>query len=651
MIRRISTKWVLAVLAAVLVPFLGFAWFVNVRMAKLSLETVHSTLLSLASDLASDLDRELAERRLDIEHWADDPVVDLVLGNRPLREGVLAERLADRLDRFVQRSDAFDLVVAVDGAGRHVISNRVTPQGDPLGEQVLAALQAYDFRMEPWFTRAIAGEKVLVDQHRSPFLTPAADPSLPENYHIGFAIPVREPVGRDGTESGENVRGVVFGLMNWSHIQRDILEPAPSRFFQGLTGEIESSSYAWLWKSDADTIIGHPTYTLIGQRVSEPPVALPQLVRAARAKEWGMYPEYEFGGIMKNAAFRHCAGRESGGLGWVVGIGIDNSDIYATVNQLQRILYGATGGVVIIVVLWTILIAWRTTRPILALQEHTRRMAAGDLDARIAVTSQDELGELAEAFNRMTGELLEKREQLVRAEKDAAWREMARQVAHEIKTPLTPIRLSMALMERAKREGSPEFDAIFDRTVDLVDRQVTNMREIASDFHALAGTSRKREDVDVGVLVDDVIELNAAWAAEQSVTVHREGTGGIVTADPGALRRALLNLVSNALEAMPNGGDLWVAVRAGGGRVPVEVRDTGEGLSPEARASLFEPYFTTRTQGTGLGLAIVRRVVEDLDGTITVEDGSDDADSSQGVDGERGRGVVARIDLPEAPQA
>ncbi|HJO27443.1 MAG TPA: ATP-binding protein [Planctomycetota bacterium] len=638
MIRRISTKWVLAVLAAVLVPFLGFAWFVNYLMAeRLSYETVQSTLLSLASNLASDLDKELNERRLDIELWADDPVVDLVLGRRGEGEDVLAERLVKRLDKFVKRSTAFDLVVVVDGAGRQVISNRVTPAGKPLGAEVLGAIAAHDFRTEDWFVEAILGEIVLVDQHRSPLLPAVADSPLPENYHIGFAVPVREQAPRDGADEAL-WHGVVYGLMNWKHIQRGILEPAPSSFFQGfLGGEIESSSYAWLWKSDADTIIGHPKYSLIGQRVSEPPVALPQLVRAALNSTWGMYPEYEFNGVMKNAAFRHCAGPEEDGLGWVAGIGIDNSDIYATVNQLRRILYGATAGVLLVAVLWTIILARRTTRPIRALQEHTSRVAAGDLEARIPVTSLDELGELAQAFNNMTGELLEKREQLVRAEKDAAWREMARQVAHEIKNPLTPISLSMALMERAKRDGSEEFDAIFERTVDLVGRQVKNMREIASDFHALAGASRKRERVDVGALVDDVLELNAAWAADLDVSVSRSEEGAepcLVFADPGALRRALINLVSNALEAMPGGGELSVCVRAEGKNVSVEIGDTGKGLSAEVRESLFEPYFTTRTQGTGLGLAIVRRVVEELGGTISLDDGPHDI------------GVIARLKLP-----
>ncbi|MDP6839530.1 MAG: ATP-binding protein [Planctomycetota bacterium] len=636
MIRRISTKWVLAVLAAVLVPFLGFAWFVNDLMAeRLSYETVQSTLLSLASNLARDLDRELAERRLDIELWADDPVVELALAGSPRGEGELAERLVDRLDKFVQRSQSFDLVVAVDGVGRGVISNLVTPAGQPLPPRVLEALALHDFRTEDWFPRAIGGEVVLVDQHHSPFSPASGDPTLPENYHIGFAVPVRSAAG-EGNEPA--VLGLVFGLMNWGHIQHGILEPAPSRFFQGLLGgEIESSSYAWLWKSDADTIIGHPKHALIGQRVSEPSVALPQLVRAARDSTWGMYPEYEFGGVLKNAAFRHCAGPEDGGLGWVAGIGIDNSDIYATVNQLRRILYGATAGVVLAVVLWTIILARRTTAPISALREHTRHVASGELDARIPVTSQDELGELAQAFNNMTGELLDKREQLVRAEKDAAWREMARQVAHEIKNPLTPINLSMALMERAKRENSPEFDEIFERTVDLVGRQVKNMREIASDFHALAGASRKREVVDVGELVNDVLELNAAWAEDLDVSVSRGPAGAeptLVSADPGALRRALINLVSNALEAMPGGGELSVWVQVERDQVWVEIGDTGKGLSPEVRASLFEPYFTTRTQGTGLGLAIVRRVVEELGGTISLDDGP------------HGIGVLARLSLP-----
>src|SRR6185436_924569 len=184
-----------------------------------------------------------------------------------------------------------------------------------------------------------------------------------------------------------------------------------------------------------------------------------------------------------------------------------------------------------------------------------------NLDARVDTRSADELGILARSFNKMAADLESSREQLIRAEKDAAWREMARQVAHEIKNPLTPIRLSAALLKRAKDENSPEFESIFERTIDLIQRQVDNMRTIAADFSAFAGARKSTPEVfDVKGLVEEVLALNAAWAQDLGVAVEARCVGANVFVDRGELRRVLINLVSNALEAMPEGGRLHVTV-------------------------------------------------------------------------------------------
>jgi nitrogen fixation/metabolism regulation signal transduction histidine kinase len=305
------------------------------------------------------------------------------------------------------------------------------------------------------------------------------------------------------------------------------------------------------------------------------------------------------------------------------------------VRELRALLFKATLAVLLVAVLLTMVIARRTTGPILELREHTQRVAAGDLDAEIEVHARDELGELAEAFNAMTRDLKASREQLVRAEKDAAWREMARQIAHDIKNPLTPIQLSIDLLKRAHDDQSPQFDAILERTVETVRRQVAHLRDIAGDFHALTGVGRARaERVDLAALAGEVLDLYAAWAQERGVRTQRTGSGGLVRADPTLLRRVLQNLISNAVEAMPQGGELDVGVVQQNGRVRLEVRDTGSGVPEEVRPRLFEPYFTTRSSGTGLGLAIARRVIEDAGGTIEL------------VPATSGPGTIARIELP-----
>ncbi len=617
MIRRISTKWVLTVLAAVLIPFLGFTWYVDQRIGmRQSWDVVRYYLLSMAEDLATRVDEEVRERRLDIELWAEDPNLEYALSD--LGEEVLALQVENRIDRFIQKSGDFDLLIAIEVDGRAIASNRVTRSGAPLPADVQRRIETYDFTSEDWFHRALAGDFVLVDQHRSPLLHPEDAPTEvdPADYGVGFAAPV-QPV------EGARPTGIVYGLLNWDRIQGGILDsksPEASGL-RGLIGtDIYASSYAWLWKSDADTILGHEVKQIYGMRVSQPPIDLPQLTRAASSARWGMFPEYTFRGERKNAAFKRCASVSEGGLGWVVGIGVDNDDIYAAVSEMRRVLINASVLVLAIVVLITVVIARRTTRPILELERHTRRVAEGDLDARIAVTSKDELGQLAEAFNTMTQELQANRARLIQAEKEAAWREMARQVAHEIKNPLTPIQLSVTLLKRAHDEGSPEFESILTRTVEMVRRQVDAMRRIAGDFHAFAGEQRSDPvAVDPRAVLDEVLSLNEAWAADLGVRARVEGEAARVLADPVEVQRLFMNLVQNALEAMPKGGELTARFERRGDRLVITLEDTGVGLTAEARERLFEPYFTTRTHGTGLGLAICKRIVSELGGELSLE--------------------------------
>ncbi len=635
MLRRIATKWVLTVLAAVLVPFLGFAWYVDTKIAERHWETVRFYLLTMAGETAARVDEEVGERLADVETWTSTtPITSWAVADWGGEEAGFGPTLQTSFNRVVTGGRGWDLVLAVNGRGELVVSSDVDSSGAKLEPAVLAAL-ARDYRRQSWFQTALRGEVVLVDHHVTDLLPSRVDVNAPhpENFHVGFAMPVRDPVDPD------LVVGAVFALLNWSHVQNQVLRKVRPRL-QGGGSDIYQSSYTWLWASDGDTILAHPNTSLYGKRVSEPPIDLPQLAAAARANDWGMYPEYEFQGRWKNAAFKHCRVVADGGFGWVVGLGIDNDDTYATVYQLRVVLWTATGLVLAIVVVFTILVGRRTTRPIVELKVHTERVAAGDLDARVVVESDDELGDLGRAFNHMTAELKESRGRLVKAEKDAAWREMARQVAHEIKNPLTPVLLSANLLDRAKRENSPEFDSIFERTIELIRRQVENMRKIASDFSAFAGARKATpERLDLAHLVGEIVDLNAAWAREQRIAVTVRVEPAHVWADSTELRRVLINLVSNAFEAMPEGGALSIELRratsARDRHVVLTIEDTGVGLSDTVRARLFEPYFTTRTHGTGLGLAISRRIVEELGGTIALEPRTE------------GQGTIARVTLSE----
>ena len=639
MIRRISTKLLLAVLAAVVLPFLGFAIFVDLEMANfLARKVVGFSLQGLAADLAGQVDRDIREHKADVILAASSPFADWAIRELDAshRGGAERETFGRQLDLTVREKGAFDLLLLLDYRGKYVTSSRVDHRGVPLDEPLLAQLVARDVSGEGWFQGALLGEPQMVDWHRSDLLAPVdpAQPPRPEQFHIGFAQPVLSE------QESEQVIGVLYGLVNWSTIQDEVNAPVLKEYFKGLVPPGESpSAYAWIWGADADTIIAHDDPSLYGESVSHSArVGLPQMVAAARAAVAGMYPEYTFRGRRKSAAFKHTATPAEGGFGWVVGVGIDNDDIFTVVDELRALLFRATLVVLLISVLLTMVIARRTTSPILALQQATRRVAAGDLEAHIEVRSRDELGELAHAFNRMTRELSESRARLVKVEKDAAWREMARQVAHDIKNPLTPIQLSVDLVRRARHERSERFDELFEATLDQISRQVQHLREIASDFQALTGVSdAKPELFDAGELLDDVLAMDAAWARELGVEVRRTGAGGMVCVDPRLLRRALNNLTSNALQAMPEGGTLLAHVEAADARVRIELTDSGPGIPDEVRAHLFEPYFTTRSSGTGLGLAIARRVVEEMGGKIALEPGP------------AGAGTLASVELPRAP--
>jgi signal transduction histidine kinase len=631
-LRSIAVRWVLLVLAALVLPLLGFALFMRAQLQERHWSSVEYYLLTMAQEMSERLDALVAERLGDVQAWASiNPQAEWALDARDDAESPFPMQLQRQFERFVERGEHFELIVAVDAEGRLLAAGARGPGGGPAQEAALERLRSRDYSREPWFEAAMRGESALVDHHASPLLSNEFD--AVGRAHLGFAAPVRRR--GDGA-----VVGVVYALMDFARVQAVVLRPVKPSIPLRTRDDLYASTYAWLWKSDCDTILAHPSRELDGRSVSAAPISLPQLVEAARGAQHGLYPRYEFRGVERSAAFRHCRPASEGGFGWVVGVGMDDEDIAATLDELQAVLLKATLVVVLFVVLGTMLVARRTTAPILRLQQAVRRVAAGDLAARSGVAGDDEIGDLGRAFDEMTSEIDESRRKLVKAEKDRAWREMARQVAHEIKNPLTPIQLSMNLLKRARDERSPEFPGIFDRTIELVLRQVDHMRKIAADFSAFAGSRAARpEPLDAASLAGEVLDLNAAWAAESGVELVRELEPATVRADAHELRRVLINLVQNAIEAMPSGGRLVARVRvereAGLARVLVEFEDAGTGLTETARARLFEPYFTTRSHGTGLGLAIARRLVEEMNGTIELAPraGSE-------------TGTVARVRLP-----
>jgi signal transduction histidine kinase len=263
-----------------------------------------------------------------------------------------------------------------------------------------------------------------------------------------------------------------------------------------------------------------------------------------------------------------------------------------------------------------LVLARSLTRPVLQLREATSRIAAGELDARLPEGRADEFGDLIRAFNRMTRELREAQDLRVRAEKARAWQEMARQVAHEIKNPLTPIKLTIQNLLAAHQEDPEGFKEEFDSGAKLILDQIATLHRIAGAFSAYANfPSRHPRQIDVNAMMTDVAALYGA-AGGSVVDVQPAPEPLVVQADYDELRRALINLVTNARQA--RAGRVTLSAVPEDGYARLDVVDDGVGIPPEVLARLFDPSFTTKTSGTGLGLPIVKRIVDDCGGAIEI---------------------------------
>jgi two-component system nitrogen regulation sensor histidine kinase NtrY len=291
---------------------------------------------------------------------------------------------------------------------------------------------------------------------------------------------------------------------------------------------------------------------------------------------------------------------------------------------VRRLTLGVAALALLAALATALVLSGRIAGPVRELAARARGVAAGDLESVAALDAPDEVGDLARAFASMTAELRTSRERLVQAERVAAWREMARRLAHELKNPIFPIQLSIETLRRAlDQEGAADparFQALFRESSDTILDELRSLRSIVEEFSQFARMPPPRlAPTDLGDLVSRVVALYSARA--DSVRMETVLAPGLPMAslDRDLMGRALGNLVANALEAMPEGGTLTVRTRADDGGVALEVSDTGPGLTEDQRTRLFTPYYTTKKGGTGLGLAIVQGIVSDHGGRIQVE--------------------------------
>jgi len=291
-------------------------------------------------------------------------------------------------------------------------------------------------------------------------------------------------------------------------------------------------------------------------------------------------------------------------------------------RHIRDIAFGVAGIGILFAVGASLWIAARISRPIEELARAASQVAAGDWNTRVDIRARDEIGVLGRSFNNMTNQLTDQRDRLVQSERVAAWRELARRLAHELKNPLFPLQITVENMVRAHSLPRVQFDEVFTESTDTLQAEIANLRGIIgrfSDFSKMPEPQLER--MDLREAIQRVIALHAPVLEQKHISIGTSISPEPlrIMGDPELLHRALSNLVLNAMDAMPEGGKLTISASKSADYARVSVADSGPGLTDEERSRLFTPYFTTRQHGTGLGLAIVQSVVSDHRGSINVE--------------------------------
>lgn len=292
--------------------------------------------------------------------------------------------------------------------------------------------------------------------------------------------------------------------------------------------------------------------------------------------------------------------------------------------EVDIFLFGSYSLAVLLIIIISTVIANRISSPIRKLTQATKSVAGGDLSLQVDENAGGEIKELIKGFNLMIKKLKQNQAQLAESEREAAWKQMARQVAHEIKNPLTPMKLAVQQLIAAKNDNSPKFEMIFGKVTTMVINQIETLKNIASEFSAFARMPRLNVEK---VKLYDVVDYASGLFIEEKASVITEFDNKDleIDADRDQLQRTLVNLIRNAIQA----GALKVNLKYGvvNDTCEIEVADNGKGISPEIAGRIFEENFTTKDSGMGLGLSMAKRFIESLGGRIYIAGTSSEGSS------------------------
>jgi signal transduction histidine kinase len=304
-------------------------------------------------------------------------------------------------------------------------------------------------------------------------------------------------------------------------------------------------------------------------------------------------------------------------LGWTVVVEQPTREAYANATALARQLGIAIAGALLVMITIGYFFGRSFINPILRLQRGTHDIAAGQLDARVSIRRDDELGDLGHAFNTMADRLVKLQDEVKRQERQAMFGRVAAGLVHDLSHPIQNIGNSTRLLMRDDLdvESRDQFRLTIERELQTLKRFMDDLR------HVVKPKPIERFAMDINGSVSEIAESMRAEGERNGLTVDAEYGPGplIIEGDRFALGRVFRNLITNAIQATEPGGRVTIATSRAGDQVQISVTDTGSGIPPERISAIFDDFVTTKRRGLGLGLAISKRIVEQLNGTIDVQ--------------------------------
>ncbi len=305
------------------------------------------------------------------------------------------------------------------------------------------------------------------------------------------------------------------------------------------------------------------------------------------------------------------------GRPFIIGVNDAFNKVRLTFSVMSNdvFLFGVYSFATLIMIIISTFLANRISFPIRKLTKATGSIAHGDFNVELKNNEKGEMKDLYNGFNSMTKELQKNQVELAELERENAWKEMAKQVAHEIKNPLTPMKLALQQLVVAYKDKNIKFDSVFEKVTSTILNQIENLSLIASEFSRFARMPNfKLEKIDIIPVVNDTVNLFMEEKIKINITTAL--SSALVEADNSQLRRLFINLIRNSIQA--NADKIGITISREDNIFVILLDDNGTGIPHEIRDKIFESGFTTKAKGMGLGLKLAKRFIEGINGSIEI---------------------------------